>query len=78
MLDPQQFAYRAGRGVEDDKLFLWDKLFKYLELLQFHARILFADFFSAFNTMQPHFLTQKLISNVSLQHDLVLRIVDFF
>ena len=53
MLDPLQFAYRAGRGAEDAKLFLLAKLFKHLELPQSHAWILFAEFFSAFNTMQP-------------------------
>ena len=36
-----------------------------------------ADFSSAFNTMQPHIFTHKLISNFSLQHDLVLWIVNF-
>ena len=44
MFDPLQFAYRAGRGVEDTKLFLLYKLYKHLELPQSHARILFADF----------------------------------
>ena len=37
MLDPLQFAYRAGRGAEDAKLFLLAKLFKHLELPQSHA-----------------------------------------
>ena len=77
MLDPLQFAFRAGRGFEDAKLFLLDKLNKHLELPQSHARMLFADFSSAFNTMQPHILTRKLISNFSLQHDLVPWIADF-
>ena len=54
ILDPLQFAYRTGRGVEDAKLFRLDKLYKHLELMQSHARILFAGFSSAFNTMQPH------------------------
>ena len=48
-LDPLQFAYRAGRGVEDAKLFRLDKLYKHLELMQSHARSLFADFSSVFN-----------------------------
>ena len=78
MLDPLQFAHRAERSVEDTKLFLLDKLYKHLEQPQSHARILFADFSSAFNSMQPHILAQKLISNFSLQLDLVLWIVDFF
>ena len=62
MLDPLQFAHRAERSVEDTKLFLLDKLYKHLEQPQSHARILFADFSSAFNSMQPHILAQKLIA----------------
>ena len=62
MLDPLQFVHRAERSVEDTKLFLLDKLYKHLEQPQSHARILFADFSLAFNTMQPHTLAQKLIA----------------
>ena len=65
MFGPLQFAYRAGRGLEDAKLFLLDKLFTHMELPQSHARILFADFSSLFNTLQPHILAQKLILNLS-------------
>lgn len=61
-------------GVKDTKLILMDKLYKHLQLLQAHAWILSADFSY---TMQATILAQKLISNVSLQHDLVLWIVDF-
>ena len=77
LLDPLQFAYRVGKGVDDAKVFLLDKLYKHLELPQSHARVLFADFSSAFNTMQPHILAQKLVSNFHLKHSLVLWIVDF-
>ena len=56
-----QFAYRAGKGVEDAKLFLLGKLYKPVKLPQSRARILSVDFSSAFNTMQLHILLQKLI-----------------
>ena len=76
VLDPLQFAYRAGRGVDDGKLFLLDKLCS-----TWSGRSLMlessADFSSAFNTTQPPILAQKMISNFSLQHDLVLWIVEF-
>ena len=49
MLGPLQCAHRAGRGVEDIKLFLWGKLCKHLELPQSHARMPFVDVSSAFN-----------------------------
>ena len=77
MPDPLQFAYSAGKDAKDGKLFYLNKLYKHLQLPQSHVRILFADFSSAFNTIQPHILAQKLISNFSLQPDLVLWIVDF-
>ena len=48
-LDPLQFAYRAGSGVEDAKLFILDKVYTHLEKPTAHAKILFADFSSAFN-----------------------------
>ena len=62
-LDPLQFAYQAGRSCEDALLFLLDKLYSHLEGAKFgcSSRVLFFDFSSAFNTIQPHILIQKLI-----------------
>ena len=77
LLDPLQFAYRAGRGVDDAKLFILNTLYKHLEKPKAHARLLFADFSSAFNTVQPHILVQRLISDFNLAHQLVLWILDF-
>lgn len=59
-LDPLQFAYRAGRGVEDAVATLLHRLLEHLETPGHYARILFADFSSAFNTMQRHVLVEKL------------------
>ena len=67
-LDPLQFAYRSGRGVDDAKLFILNTLYRHLEGPQTHARILFADFSSAFNTIQPHILA-------NLSHILVWTII---
>ena len=50
----------------------------WIELPQYRVRILFADFSSAFNTVQPHVLAQRLIPHFSLQYDLVLWIVYLF
>ena len=57
LLDPYQFAYRAKRGVQDATITLLNLLYKHLEKNGNHARLLFADFSSAFNTIQPHLLT---------------------
>ena len=77
MLDPLQFAYRTGKGVEDAKLFILNELYKHLEKPGAHARVLFADFSSAFNTIQPHILANKLISNFRLDNQLILWVIEF-
>lgn len=55
-LDPLQFAYQAGKGVDDTKLLILDRVYKHLEKPKSHLRLLFANFSSAFNKMQPHIL----------------------
>lgn len=65
-LDPMQFAYRAHRGVEDATITLL-----HLEGRKTHARLLFVDFSSAFNTIQPHILAKRLIEHFSLSKNLV-------
>ena len=69
---------RAERGVEDAKLFILDKVYTHLQKPTAHAKILFVDFSSAFNLMQPHILAHKLISDFSLGDQLVAWSVDFF
>lgn len=59
MMDPLQFAYQAGRGVDDAKIFILNTLHKHLEIPNTSARLLFADFSSAFNTMQPQILAES-------------------
>ena len=67
-LDPLQFAYSAKRNTEDAILFLLEKLYAHLEKSSYgaSARIMYYDFSSAFNTIQPTVLANKLFSmNVS-------------
>ena len=59
--DPLQFAYCQGRNTEDAILTLLHHLYVHLEGPGTYARILFVDFSSAFNTLQPHLLTEKLL-----------------
>ena len=63
--------------VDDAKLFILNTLYRHLEGPQTHARILFADFSFAFNTIQPHILANKLVSYFGLDNQLVLWIIDF-
>lgn len=76
-LDPLQFAYQAGKGVNDAKLFILDKVYKHLEEPKSHARILFADFSSAFNKMQAHILIDHLASHFKLPDQFLVLLLEF-
>lgn len=52
-------------------------LFRHLETPKAHARLLFIDFSSAFNTIQPYLLAENLISLFKLDFNIVGWIVDF-
>ena len=58
--DPLQFAYREGRSVDDAILVFVDNIYKHLDKNRTFCRILFVDFSSAFNTIQPSILLEKL------------------
>lgn len=59
-LDPLQFAYRQGRGTEDAINSIMHLILKHLESPKAYARLLFIDFSSAFNTIQPQLLMEKM------------------
>ena len=61
LMDPNQFAYWPCRGVEDATSFLIRRVVEHLDGPGTYARILFMDLGSAFNTMHPSNLYQKLI-----------------
>ena len=72
-----QFAYRPHRGVEDATVTLMNMLFKHLEGKGTHAQLLFIDFSSAFNTIQPHILTERLLEQFDLSKNLVGWVLEF-
>ena len=76
-MDPLQFAYRHGKGVEDATLTILNLVHTHLEKEKAHARILFVDFSSAFNTLQPHLLLKRLLSDFELNTSLAMWILDF-
>nr|XP_054597200.1 uncharacterized protein LOC129163471 [Nothobranchius furzeri] len=76
-LDPLQFAYRKGRSVVDAKTFILDIVHRHLEIPNSSARLLFVDFSSAFNALQPHILAGKLTSLFHLDDQMILWILDF-
>ena len=60
-IDPLQFAYKKNRSVDDALLYLMNKVYSHLEQTNSSIRIMFFDFSSAFNTIQPHLLALKLM-----------------
>ena len=79
--DPNQFAYTSNRCVDDASLCLIDYVLKFLDRpntssSKYFAKILFVDFSSAFNTIQPHIMMQTLM-NMNVNANLVLWINEF-
>ncbi|KAL0199177.1 hypothetical protein M9458_007717, partial [Cirrhinus mrigala] len=60
LLDPLQFAYRANRSVDDAVHMGLHFILQHLDKSGTSVRILFVDFSSAFNTIIPNLLLQKL------------------
>ena len=58
-LDPFQFAYQPGIGVDNTIIFLLDRSLSHLKKPGSTARIMFFDFCSAFNTIPPALLGGK-------------------
>ena len=77
-MDDLQFAYPEGLGVDDAVLILLHTLHKHLDNVNLgtKARLLFLDFSSAFNTIQPHLLMDKLI-NMNVNANLIVWIRSF-
>uniref|UniRef100_A0A667Y6G0 B30.2/SPRY domain-containing protein n=1 Tax=Myripristis murdjan TaxID=586833 RepID=A0A667Y6G0_9TELE len=59
-LDPLQFAYQPHLGVDDAVIYLLQRAHMHLDGGGSTVRITFFDFSSAFNTIQPLLLSEKL------------------
>ena len=75
-LDPLQFAYRANRSVDDAVNMALHFTLRHLDSTGTYARILFVDFSSAFNTVIPALLQDKL-SQLSVPDSICRWITDF-
>ena len=60
LIDPHQFAYNRGRGTDDALNSTTHLILKHLEDPAAYARLLFMDFSSAFNTMLPQTLLDRM------------------
>ena len=59
--DPLQFAYSEGKSVQDAVVTLIHNVSQHLDKANSQVRVLYVDFSSAFNTIQPHILMSKLL-----------------
>ncbi|KAJ0002713.1 hypothetical protein NQD34_007862 [Periophthalmus magnuspinnatus] len=75
-MDPLQLAYRPGIRVEDAVIYLLQRSLSHLENPGSTVRILFFDFSSAFNTIQPLLLRDKL-ETAGVDCDLADWILDY-
>ena len=62
-MDQYQFAYQSKLGVEDAVLTLLHKIYAHLEDKNTYFRVVFIDFSSAFNTLQPHYRNKMFQTN---------------
>lgn len=61
-LEPLQFAYQLRVGVGDSIIFLLHHSYAHLERTSSTVRVMFFDFSSTFNTIQPALLGNMLIA----------------
>jgi hypothetical protein len=76
LLDPLQFAYQSRLGVEDAIIFLLKRIYAHLDKPASTVRVMFFDFSSAFNTIRPALLSEKLTA-MKVDAPLVSWIVDY-
>ncbi|KAI4873086.1 hypothetical protein NFI96_003088 [Prochilodus magdalenae] len=75
-MDPLQFTYREKVGVEDAMLYLLHRAHSHLDKGGSAVRVMFFDFSSAFNTIQPLRLKDKL-ARMQVDPHLVSWITDY-
>ena len=75
-IDTCQFAYQRNKSAQDAVLSLTQAIYQHLDKKQCYAKALFIDFSSAFNTIQPFRLLEKL-KFLDVKPSLILWICDF-
>lgn len=65
-LDPLQFTYRKGRGMGDSINRLMHLVLNHLEVSDANAWLIFIDFSSAINTIQPYVLIKKKLKQLGV------------
>ncbi len=75
-MDPLQFAYQPGIGVDNAIIFLLHKALSHLKKPGSTVMIMFFDLSSAFNTIQPALLGDKFEA-VGVDNYLICSILDY-
>lgn len=75
-LDPLQFAYQPRLGVEDAITFMVNRMYAHLDKSASTVRVMFFYFSSAFHTLRPDLLGEKLAA-IQVDVSLVSWIVDY-
>ena len=76
IMDNLQFAYLPNRSTDDAIVTLIHEITQHLDRGSNYARCLFIDYSSAFNTMQPHILINRL-AQYEIPARLQLFVLDF-
>ena len=76
VMDTRQYTYRTKRGVEDATLMMVNSIYQHLDKSGNYVRVLMVDFSSAFNTIQPHLMIDKLLS-LGVNNHIVLWVHQF-
>ena len=74
LMDPFQFAYQKNRSVDDAILHVLNNIYSHLDKPSTSIHLMFYDFSSAFNTIQPHLLADKLMQHKKIN---VLWVLDY-
>ena len=75
-MDSLLFAYRKNRSIDDAMLRILNNIYSHLEKPGTCIRLMLYDFSSAFNTIQPHLLSEKLL-NMNVHASTITWILDY-
>ena len=76
VLDPLQFSFQKDIRVEHAILYMLHRAYAYLDVPGSYVRIMFFDFSSAFNTIRPPILKDKLVG-MGVDPSLTLWFMDY-
>ena len=74
-VDPFQFAHKSNRSTDNAIAHAINNIYAHLDLPWASIRLMFFEFSSAFNTIQPHLLCDKLL-NMNICPSLITWIID--